>query len=276
MRTAISPRVLSAAVVCAALVGSSVPAAAQFRPPASERTIGEKYHVEGGIAWWNADPTLVVSSESLGIPGDDVDLVGDLGIEQKNIRELRLVLRPATKHKFRFHYLPINYVAESVVQREFTFNGQRYRIGLPVNTTADLTTYRFAYEYDFLYRDKGFAGVVLDLKYTNVEVDLDSPIGREFTTAVAPIPGIGFVGRGYPAKNVSVTGELTFFKIPENLGGEEFGGRYIEYDIYGTVNFNHHVGAQLGLRSIDVNYFRDLDTGDLKFSGLYFGGVVRY
>jgi hypothetical protein len=268
--------VLSAVVTCAALVGSAAPAAAQFRPPASERTIGEKYHVEGGIAWWNADPTLIVSSESLGIPGDEVDLVGDLGIEQKRLRELRLVLRPATKHKFRFHYLPINYVAESVVQREFTFNGQRYRIGLPVNTTADLTTYRFAYEYDFVYRDRGFAGVVLDLKYTNVEVDLDSPIGREFTTAVAPIPGIGFVGRGYPAKNVSVTGELSFFKIPENLGGEEFGGRFIEYDIYGTVNFNHHVGAQLGLRSIDVNYFRDLDTGTLKFSGLYFGGVVRY
>jgi len=276
MGTSICRSVFAAATVAAAMVGSSAPAAAQFRVPGSETTIGEKYHIEGAIAWWNADPTLVVSSESLGIRGDEVDLVGDLGIEQKRLREMRLVLRPATKHKFRFNYLPISYTAEANVQREFTFNGQRYRIGLPVNTTADLTTYRFAYEYDFFYRPRGFAGVVLDLKYTNVEVDLNSPIGREFTTAVAPIPGIGFIGRGYPAKNVSVTGELTFFKIPENLGGEEFGGRYVEYDIYGTMNFNHYVGAQIGMRSIDVNYFRDLDTGTLKFSGLYFGGVIRY
>ena len=47
--------------------------------------------------FWNADPDLIISSESLGIPGDDIDLVNDLGIEDKRLREFRLVLRPATK-----------------------------------------------------------------------------------------------------------------------------------------------------------------------------------
>ena len=48
-------------------------------------------------------------------------------------------------------------------------------------------------------RSRGFAGVLLDLKYTDVKVELTSPIGLEFAQAIAPIPTIGFVGRGYVA-----------------------------------------------------------------------------
>lgn len=264
---------LSASVTMLAVFASS--AAAQFRP-ASKPSVGERYHAEVAGVLWSADPDLIISSESLGIPGDDVDLVNDLGIEEKRLRELRVVLRPALKHKFRFHYLPVTYEAQAAVTREFVFNGQRYRPGVLVATTADLTTLRFGYEYDFFYVDRGYAGVFVDLKYTNVDVTLNSPVGDEFVKSVAPIPGIGFAGRGYVAPNVSITGELSFFKIPENLGGDEFGGRYIDFDLYGTVNFNDYVGAQLGYKTIDVNYFEDFDAGSLAFKGVYFGGVIRF
>ena len=144
-----------------AVLGWGRVADAQYRP-ASEAAIGEKYHIEGGFAFWDPDLTLVVSSEAIGIEGDDVDLVNDLGIESKKLRTFNLVLRPATKHKFRFQYLPLKYQAEAIVPREFIFNGLRYRVGLPVNTSADLTTYRFGYEYDFLYFPRGYVGVLLD------------------------------------------------------------------------------------------------------------------
>jgi hypothetical protein len=266
------------AAVLAVLTLISSPAAAQYgaRTP-SQPAVGDRYNIEAAAAWWNPQPEVVVSSESLGIPGDQIDLVTDLGIEQKRIPELRLVLRPATKHKFRFNYLPIRYSAESVVRRDFVFNGQRYRIGLPVNTTADLTTYRVGYEYDFLCRSRGYLGFLLDVKYTNIDVELDSPIGSEFTSQVAPIPTIGVVGRGYLTSNVSITGEVTFFKVPENLAEQlEAEGRYLDYDFYGTFNVNRYFGAQVGVRSIDVSYRQDLDSGTLNFTGLYFGAVIRY
>ena len=197
MNTSVLCRVVRTGLTVLVLLASVDPAAAQFRPPAaSAPAVGERYNIEAALTFWSAEPDIIVASESLGIPGDNIDLQEDLGIEQKRLREFRLVLRPATKHKFRFNYLPMSYDAEAVLQREFIFNGQRYRVGLPVNPEADLTTYRFGYEYDFFYRDRGYIGVLLDLKYTDVNVTLDSPIGREFTTAVAPIPGIGVVGRG--------------------------------------------------------------------------------
>ena len=273
MSLAVCRRVGFAAAVWATVVVWAVPAAAQFRP--STPATGETYNVEAAIVFWNADPTLIISSESLGIPGDNVDLTSDLGIEKKRLMELRFVLRPAPKHKFRIHYMPIKYDVESIVQREFVFNGQRFRVGVPVHTTADFTTYRFGYEYDFFARDQGYVGVLIDLKYTNASVNLDSPIGAEFTEQVAPIPTIGIVGRGYLVPNVSITGEVSFFKVPENVS-EDFGGRYFEYDFYGTFNFTNNVGAQFGLRKVDVEYFRDLDSGNLTFTGWYIAGVARF
>lgn len=263
-----------AALAAAVVFAAAAPVSAQYRPPA-EPAVGEDYHVEVSYGWWNADPSLIVNSESLGILGSDVDLVDDLGIEQKRLGRFNLVLRPAVKHKFRFEYLPVEYEASTTLQRSFVFNGQRYNVGLPVATTADYKTYRFGYEYDFIHRSRGFAGVLLDLKYTDVRVELDSPIGVEFTSAVAPIPTIGFVGRGYLAKNFAVGGEVSFFRVPDNLS-EDYDGEYTDFDIYGTLNFTNNVGATVGYKSIDVFYKADSDTGTLKFTGLYFTGVLRF
>jgi hypothetical protein len=263
------------AAAVALVVTTAGSASAQFRPPA-DPAVGEDYNVEVSYGWWNADPSLIINSESLGIVGTDVDLVDDLGITNKRLGRLNVVLRPATKHKFRIEYLPIKYETDAVqVRREFVFNGQRYRVGLPVSTTAELKTYRFGYEYDFLYRSRGFLGVLFDVKYTDVNVELLSPIGTEFTTAVAPIPTIGLVGRGYVARNVAIGGEVSFFRIPENLS-DTYKGEYTDFDIYGTVNFTKNLGATAGFRSVDVFYRVDFDTGALKFTGLYFTGVVRF
>ena len=267
---------LTRAVLALAIVGVCASRADAQVQPAPDPAVGESYRFELSYLFWSATPELIISSESLGIPGTDVNLITDLGIEEKRLRELRLVVRPARKHKFRFNYLPIKYEAVALVTREFIFNGIRYPIGVPVSTSADLTTLRGAYEYDFFSAPAGFAGVVLDVKYTNVDVELISPIGLEFVKSVAPIPGIGFIGRGYLVSNVSVTGEITYFRVPANLGGEDFGGRYLDFDLYGTFNFNRNAGVQVGYRSIDVNYFAELDAGSLTFKGLYFGGAVRF
>jgi len=86
-------------------------------------------------------------------------------------------------------------------------------IGVPVNTDLEWKAYRFGYEWDFLYKDRGFAGVVLEVKYTDVNATLDSPVVgvAQFTEARAPIPAIGFIGRGYVAPNISITGEFVLY-----------------------------------------------------------------
>jgi hypothetical protein len=260
------------------LLATSQTAFAQFRPASSGAAVGEDYHIEASYGWWNAKPELIVNSESLGILGSDVDLVSDLGIEQKRLGKFNLVLKPTKKHRFKFERLPIHYERDAFpVQRSFVFNGQQYTVGLPVTTTVDFTTYSFGYEYDFLYFPRGFIGANINMKLTNIDVDLLSPIGAEFFQQAVPIPAFGFAGRGYITPNFAIDGEFTFFRVPESLEEQLDGdGSYNDFDLHGTYNFNRYIGAQLGWRKTTIFYEAELDSGDLKFSGIYFGGVVRY
>ena len=198
----------------------------------------------------------------------------DLGLESSWFRQLKVVLRPSTKHKFRFEYTPMKYEAVAVLRRNLVFNGILFPATVEVESEVKWNAFRFGYEYDFFYRDRGFVGLILEARSTDVEATLTNVFDTEFVRARAPIPAVGLIGRGYVAPNISITGEFTFFKIPDF--DENYGGRYFDLDIYGTVNFTENVGVQGGYRSFDVIYKVELDDGDLQIQGLYFGGVVRF
>jgi hypothetical protein len=252
---------------------------AQYRPQAREAAvIGEDYHIEVSYGWWNAKPTLIVNSESLGILGSDVDLISDLGIEQHRLGKLDLVLKPAKKHRFRYQHLPIKYQTDAFqVKREFVFNGQRYAVGLPVTTNVDFTTDTFGYEWDMLYFPRGFIGAGVNVMLSNIDVSLESPIGTEFVAQAAPIPAFNVSGRGYVTRNFAINGEIKFFRIPESIEKQiEGDGSYTDLDFHGTFNVRKNFGVQLGWRKTAVFYTAERDTGDLKFKGIYFSGVVRY
>lgn len=259
---------------------AAAPASAQYGASRrhSDVATGEAYHIEVAGTLWNPTPGIVISSESLGQLGDQIDFVNTLGVEKATFKQLKLVLRPSKKHKFRFEYTPINYTAQRTIQTTFVFNGQRFNIGVPVTTDLKWNAYRFAYEWDFVYRNRGFAGVVAEAKYTDVTATLTaSPVGTEFTHARAPIPAIGGIGRVYVVPNISITGEFTAFKLPDKaLDTTDYSGKYYDFDLYGTINFNNYVGAQIGYRSFDVFYKVRRDNGTMTLRGLYFGGVARF
>jgi hypothetical protein len=276
-------RCLAITIGLLAGVSTAIPAEAQYtaRRGSDNRATGETYRVEVGGTFWNPKPDIVISSESLGIVGDNVDFVNTLGMEQTRFKQLKVVLRPGRKHKLRFEYTPITYTAQRNVPTSFVFNGQRYSVGLPVASELEWKAYRFGYEWDFLYMDRGFAGVLLETKYTDVSASLTANVvgttATEFARAQAPIPAIGFIGRGYVVPNISITGEFSFFKLPEQaLDSDDYSAKYYDFDLYGTVNFSDHFGAQLGYRSFDVFYKVEQDLGTLKLKGMYFGGVARF
>jgi hypothetical protein len=275
-------RLFAAGLCLFAGLCAAVPAEAQYGARrGSDRATGETYRVEFAGAFWNPTPEIVIASEGLGQLGDNIDFVTTLGIEKTRFKQMKVVLRPGTKHKLRFEYTPISYAAQKTVPTTFVFNGQRFNVGVPVTTDVTWKAYRFGYEWDFVYRDRGFAGVVAEVKYTNVNATLTARVAgvgiEEFTEAQAPIPAIGFIGRGYVAPNISITGEFTFFKLPEQaLDSEDYSAKYYDFDLYGTVNFTNNLGAQIGYRSFDVFYKVKRDTGTLKLKGIYFGGVARF
>jgi hypothetical protein len=269
-------RAAAISVWCLVFGAAAAPAGAQYsvQGPSNPAT-GERYHVEVGGFLWSPTPDIVISSESLGIVGSSIDFVNDLGIEKSTFKQIRVVLKPARKHKFRFEYTPINYDAEGSLTADVVFNGIRFPVRFPVTTNLQWKAYRFGYEYDFVSRDRGFVGVILEAKYTDVQATLSNFLATEFARARAPIPAIGGIARVYIVPNISITGELSGIKLPESID-EDYRAKYYDLDIYGTVNFTDHFGAQAGYRSFDVLYKVEQDEGDLKLKGLYVGGIVRF
>ena len=99
--------------------------------------------------------------------------MNDLGIEKTWFKQLRIVLRPAKKHKFRFEYTPITYDAVGTLPTNIVFNGILFPVTFPVTTNLQWKAYRFGYEYDFVSRDRGFVGLILEAKYTDVQATLE-------------------------------------------------------------------------------------------------------
>jgi hypothetical protein len=255
------------------------PANAQYgpvtQPSSSSPAVGEKYTIEAAFGVWSPTPEIVFSSEQFGIPGTDIDLQADLDAEEGNFRDFRFVLRPARKHKFRVEYIPIKYDVDTILRRTVIFNGNVYPVGLPVQGELKWDAWRFGYEYDFIYRDRGFLGFIAEAKYTDVSAELTSPLTSEFTEARAPIPALGLVGRGYLLPNLAVTGEFTAFRIPES-DDRDYSGKYYDFDVYATLNFTNNFGVTGGYRRLTLGYIVDNDFGDFNMKGLYFMGVARF
>jgi hypothetical protein len=188
------------------------------------------------------------------------------------------VLRPARKHRFRLQNTPIEYIATNTLRRTITYNGLNFPATIPITSEFSWKVWRFGYEYDFLYKSRGFVGVLLEGRYTQFTSSLAtiSPLlaASEFTSAKGPLPAIGLVARGYVAPNVAINFEVSGFKIPDIK--PEYQANYYDWDIHGTVNLTNHAGVQVGWRRMTTFINVERDTGDFKFQGMWFGAAVRF
>jgi hypothetical protein len=267
---------LYAALSVTLVLAAAAPAGAQYQPrPLNDPATGETYHIEGAANFWGPTADMFVSSEGLGQTPTLIDFKKDLGLQDQRFPNLRLVLRPSSGNKFFFQFTPIKYTQTGSTPRTIIFNGQRYPINVPVNSTLDWKAYRFGYEYDFVKTNRGYGGFILEAKYSDVRVELMTPTIDEFAHAQGPIPALGGVVRIYVVPNISVTAEVTGFKLPDKLI-KDASAHYLDFDIYGTLNFTNNIGIQGGYRSLDVGYAIKTDTGTFTLRGPYIGVVARY
>lgn len=253
----------------------ATPAFAQTAAGGSDdkSVVGEKYWVEFTATFWQPGLSGNVQSDRLGLIGSTVDFAQDLGFGTSTTSDIRFVVRPAKKHKFRFQYTPVEFAADSVLTRDISFAGQTYPVSLPIQSTLKWTVIRAAYEWDFLYKSRGFVGVIVEVRSTQLSAGVDSAIGGAAVTAEAPFPGIGFVGRFYPIRRVAIHIEGTGIRLSDSAD-HAFQG--LDFDATATYNVFRTLGVSGGWRRMNANLRFDDDRGTLNFTGLWFGGVFRY
>ena len=260
-------------VLFAALLFAAGRADAQFAP----RNDGpENYHVELGVMFWKPTPELTLTSGG----NPTVDFVEQFKFSDEQFREFRATLKPGRKHKLLFSYIAMEYDKDAVISG-FSYNGTTFPAN--INATADIKwdILQGGYEWDFLSKPQGFLGVVGQLKYSKVTADVSASSqvqGQAVTLSTsteqtAPVPTIGAAGRGYIGKYASIGGTFTFFKYDNE---KDFHAKFYDYDFYGAAHFGKHLGAQVGYRTLDIDFLVDNGTGTMKPKGPYFGGFLRF
>ncbi len=165
-------------------------------------------------------------------------------------------------------------MGDSVLKRTVVFNGIDFNAALPITSEFDWKVWRLGYEYDMVYRSRGFVGAFVEARRTEFYATLAGGGRSEFTSATAPLPAIGAAARGYVTRNVAIDFDLSLFRVP-NIE-DKYTGNYYDWDLSGTVNLSNNVGVQAGWRRMKTFLDIENDHGDFTFQGLWFGGTVRY
>jgi hypothetical protein len=258
-------------------------AEAQFNVPSPAPA--ENFHVEVGLMFWQPTPGIEIQTGGLSAAGfPAVDFVREFDLADERFVEFRSVFKTGRKHKFRVSHITFKYNETAPITRDISFGGVTFPVTVPVTADLKWDLWRFGYEYDFVSGDRALIGFITELKQNHLTADL-SAVGfnvSEGADVTAPIVNIGAILRVYPHRVFSITAEYTGFKVfgivrtLTDRIAEDLEANVSDFDIYGTVNFGRHVGAQLGYRSLTSDYSIDEDEGDLKMKGMYFGGLVRF
>ena len=264
-------RLISAALAA----GLLFPTVASAQGQASRPAMGENYYLELAATWWKPKVTGSITSDALELVGSRIDLVSDLGFtETPRFRDLRVTIRPARKHKLRFQHTPLDFNAEATLTRDISFAGQVFPVSLPVASNLTWKVWRFGYEWDVISRSRGFLGVLLELRRTELSAELTSLVASGSVLAEAPLPSIGIVSRVYPLPDLALNFEFSGFKVPEMDGDYE--GTYTDLEVSAMVNISNNLGVSAGWRRLTTDIRIERDFGDLKFSGVWFGGAIRF
>ncbi len=256
-------------------VGLLFPAPASAQRQSSRPAMGENYYFELAATWWKPAVKGSITSDSLELVGSRIDLVDDLGFtETPRFRDIRITIRPARKHKLRFQHTPLEYDADATLTRDISFAGQVFPVSLPVASNLSWKVWRFGYEWDVISRSRGFLGVLLEVRRTQLSAELTSLITAGSVSAEAPLPSIGVVSRVYPLPDLALNFEFSGFKVPQMDGDYE--GTYSDLEVSATVNISNNLGVSAGWRRLNTDIRIERDFGDLKFSGVWFGGAVRF
>jgi hypothetical protein len=117
----------------------------------------EDFRFEITANYWPLNPTGTVLT-----PTDQVDLKSDLGIQgRKSEALLKVVFKPARKHRLNFEAVPYRFNGANTITRTFTFGGVTFPALVQTQSQIDIDYYLGSYQYDVVSNTRGHAGVAV-------------------------------------------------------------------------------------------------------------------
>jgi hypothetical protein len=218
--------------------------------------------VEGRYWFTNLDSSFKSSSTS--IIGTEIDLVNDLGIDdKKNFWEGRVSLNLGSS-KLRYAYMPLSWSGSKDLTKSVVFAGKTYSASTKVDTELDIKYHRLGYEYDIIDTLGNKFGVIFDVKYFVIDasVKADALGFNESESVKAPVPTIGLAAQVALPFSFNVGAEATGITLGK--------GKYLfDGEVTVSVQPASFLAASVSYRMLKLHLEDGDDMGEIKLKGPY-------
>lgn len=228
--------------------------------------------LEGRYWFTKLDASAKVKSNSL--PGTNVDLDKDLGVQDENLPELRLTFNTGLASKIRLAYLRGDFSGDTTIQRTFEFGGTSFTANSRVESDMELHYGRIGWAWQFLGVPGLFkVGPLLEVKGFVVDASVRNRTMGSSQRESALIP-IAFPTAGLMA-NVTAIKYLDLFA---EASGVPFGDLGHVVDAEAGIKFVPFplFTIAAGYRFLDVKVGRHDDVAKVRLSGPFVGASLRF
>jgi hypothetical protein len=173
--------------------------------------VAEQYSLRLEYLWWSPQPTGQIQRGLGDVEGTLLDVQSDLGIGKASANTLRGSLRLGPSWKLRGSWAPLDFRGDVIADRAFDYGTTVVLPGQQVITSLKGNYITGELAWDFVRRPTGFLGLLVGVKYFDVDVLLlnASTSSRVAETEKLPIPVLGLAGRAYLSRRFSVEGEFS-------------------------------------------------------------------
>ncbi len=219
---------------------------------------------------WSAEPSGTLGFDAAFL-SQTVDLTGDLGFEEDEALEGRLLFRPSRRTLIRVGYLPeLALSGDSVFERSFQFLNQTFTVSERAVSSLEIEYGRLGFGWQLLslaegrlrfgpfIEAKGFRGTAA-LAFPEAEPAVTR--SDEFETGFATA---GVIANWDLTDRLELFGETTLFVEVDDgdLTDTEYGLRYRPLDYLGLV---------VGVRTLEVEIAENGQSLVLELDGMFFG-----
>jgi hypothetical protein len=251
------------ALVASTLLLAAAPASAQYGTPAPEQ-----YHLRVEYLWWSPQPVGEIQKGLGDLEGTLLDVETDLGIQKAKMNFLSGALRLGPSWKLRGSWAPLDFGGDVEATRPFFYGTTPVLAGQRVVTSLKGNYYTAALEWDFVRDSTGFLGLLMGVKYFDVDVLLLNATteSRVAETEQLPIPVLGLAGRAYLDRHFSVEGEVSGLTLGDR-------GHVWEILLAARLHLSESLAGTFGWRKLVIEGRDGRDYFNLALGGQWTYGV---
>lgn len=205
--------------------------------------------------------------------GGKFDFKDDLGIDDENLPEARLIFHTGPNSLLRLAYTQVDYSGEDSVTRTVEFKGQSYTAGTRVESDLDIKYTRLGWLWYFLSLadEKVKLGSIVEVKAVMADISLKAPALSlsESEDFFGGLPTAGLALDVKPIEKLKLFGEIS------GIAAGDYG--YF-FDAEAGIAFAplEHLSIEAGYRMIDLKAEDDPDFATVQMNGPFVSATLRF